>query len=108
MGPKKRRTCSSSHATRPACVVPSRVGISLAFQCGQSVKRGKRLGSLEVASTVFAVLLPRLQFEVPYPMVVAFLVICVAAWTLIVVDLRRRQTAMQDTTHQINQSEFRV
>jgi hypothetical protein len=40
-------------------------------------------------------------------MVVAFLVICVAAWTLIVVDLRRGQTAMQDTTQQINQSEFR-
>ena len=44
-------------------------------------------------TTVFAILLPRLQFEISLPLAVAFLVVCAGAWIAIVIDMRRRPTA---------------
>jgi hypothetical protein len=44
------------------------------------------------ALTVFAVLLPILDFDLASPVVIELAALCICSWMLIAVDLRRRTT----------------
>jgi hypothetical protein len=44
--------------------------------------------STAAIDTVFAFFVRNLQFEVSYPVAVAFIVVCAAAWILTVMDIR--------------------
>jgi hypothetical protein len=62
---------------------------------------------VEATSTVFAVLLPRLQFEVSYPVAAGLIATCAAAWILIAVDMRRHRTQVRQTERQPSQPDAR-
>lgn len=51
-------------------------------------------------ATLFAILIPELQFELSSPVTVGFFLICVVAWLLTIVDMRRRPTQHREAQRQ--------
>jgi hypothetical protein len=54
----------------------------------------------EATTTLFAILIPKLQFELSPPVAVWFLLVCAVAWLLMVVDMRRRPTRHRNAERQ--------
>lgn len=53
-------------------------------------------------NTVFGIVVPIPKFELSYPLAVAFVVLCVGAWILTVLDIRRKRPDNIPTQEEID------
>ena len=58
--------------------------------------------SAAAISTIFGILVPYPSFEFSFPMAVILLAVCVGAWVLMVVDMRRKRPDNIPTQEEID------
>ena len=58
--------------------------------------------SAAAMNTVFGIVVPIPKFELSYPLAVAFIVLCIGAWILTVIDIRRKSSDNIPTQEEID------
>ena len=58
--------------------------------------------SAAAMNTVFGIVVPIPIFELSYPLAVAFIVLCIGAWILTVIDIRRKSSDNIPTQEEID------